>query len=120
MPHGIQQDINIINQARKFNQPLRMCNIKDETISSDTYFTTDKDNIIISALRYQDSDIFIRAYEAVGNSYTTCEIKIPPYIKSYSLSDGIQNAIGDKISCKDTISFEFKGFEIINILLYEI
>ncbi|MCK5129557.1 MAG: hypothetical protein KAQ68_06885, partial [Clostridiales bacterium] len=119
MPHSTDNDINIIQNAIAFNQPLRLCQVSSECIKENTNYTTDKDNVIVSGLRYQDKSIFVRVYEAIGKEKTTCNIKIPEDIKSYCIADGLQNAIGEKTACSYTINIQMRAFEIANILLYK-
>ena len=119
MPHYSDDDAEIINNARRFNQPVNVCRVKKSLLGSEPCYYADKPNIILSGLRSQKGAVFIRLYEAIGRNKTECTVKIPDDVSFYSFADGLQKPSGGKISCRGEIPLVFKAFEIVNILLYK-
>ncbi len=118
MPHATDCDSEIINHARMFNHPLELCKVSRNSESTKTVYTTNQSNIIVSGLRHQGEDIFIRLYEATGKKHTKCSLSLPLYVTHWSKASGIQKQVGDKKAIKDVLNLEFKPFEIKNILLF--
>ena len=118
MPHFAGDDVEIINNARRFNQPLNVCRVRKGLLEEKPCFYTDMPNIILSGLRFQKGAIFMRLYEALGEGKTKCVLKIPDDVAYYRIADGLQKALGEKVNCQGEIDLTFKAFEIVNILLY--
>jgi alpha-mannosidase len=117
MPHTTNNDVSIIREAYNFTNPLIMTQASDNFINNITTYVTNVDNVIVSGLRWQDKQIFIRVYEACGKEETECSIKLPANITEYTEADGLQQSINDYRPCKGSIRFNIKPFEIKSFLL---
>lgn len=99
LPHSINSDRKLWENALSFNCPL--IETTCEALSDISV-----ENALISALRYDGNDVFIRIYNA-DDVTTETTINVPECYSNYILTDGCMNPIG----------VSQKIFKKINIIL---
>jgi len=115
MPHAPGRDVALIQHGHAFARPLIQLKTDPARID-DVPWRVDPPHVFVSALRWSEDHIFIRAYEATGTP-ARGTIQVPEPIEAYALADGLQRPLEDFQACAGSIPLELKGFEVRGYLL---
>jgi alpha-mannosidase len=107
VPHGdISPEILVAEGLRFANPPIPLrTDIKrlqdpDGAPTMCPIVQSDRENIIISGVRWSEGMIFVRLYESVGANGTTCRLRVRERVTAYAKSDGLERAIEKFMDCE--------------------
>ncbi|HRJ73053.1 MAG TPA: glycoside hydrolase family 38 C-terminal domain-containing protein [Terrimicrobiaceae bacterium] len=115
LPHPPESDVSILRQGKEFNQPPQPCRIAAEQLGASGW-TISPGNVQLSALRWSRSEIFVRVYEAIGQT-TQARLDCPPQIRSCAHATGLERATDPYETCEGGFDFVMKPYEIQAFLL---
>ena len=118
MPHGpfAPNAARIIQAAHGFVRPPLFVRVHEEQLGP-TGWSVDQPNVIISALRPADGQIFVRLYEATGVP-TNCVLRVGNGCNSIAAADGMQRPTGPFAACaQGEFPLQLRPFEIRNLLV---
>jgi len=110
MPHSNIEASQIINEARSFSNPL--IPVDDNSLINKFKLTGSK-NVHVSAIRWSDEDIFVRIYEATGET-SAVSLEMPDASSQLFKADGLEKKISEpmEMTLDRTVELEFRPFEV--------
>ena len=116
MPHGPGATAEIVREAMAFDAPPVVCLAGDDP-RTDARFMTDRENVFISAIRWDAERIFLRLYEACGVATDVCTVALPDTVVAWQDADGLQRPTAEPVPCVGSLALSMRPFEIRNLLL---
>ena len=115
MAHGPAATTDIVREAAMYDAPPIVCATRDGT-SSSARFSTNRENVVISALRWEGERVFVRLYEACGSATKGCTLTLPDGVVAWETADGLQRSITAPVACTGSLEISMRPFEIRNLL----
>lgn len=116
VPHGDSEETLIVRNGWAFNRPPVPCAIDTHLLAPPNWRIEGSDNILLSALRANGNDVFVRVYECAGRE-AKGTIHVPPAFTALARTDGLEQPVEEFRPCAGSIACELKPFEVRGFLL---
>ncbi len=116
MPFATGNETEVVRQGHAFNQPPLLVHATPDQCRKSAWQLEGDPNVQISALRWSESDVFLRVYECAGKE-GHATLRIPGRFSTWAPADGLQRPQGAFTPCPPRLPLSLKKFEIQGFLL---
>ncbi|MDA0321596.1 MAG: glycosyl hydrolase-related protein [Verrucomicrobia bacterium] len=116
LPHGSDSDPEIVRAGLAFNRACVPCSCAEERLGAQQWRLEGADSALVSTLRANGDDVFVRLYESCGRS-AEAVLKPSSGFSLWAPANGLEQAEGPFKPIQDGISISLNPFEIRGLLL---